>query len=127
MDVRVAYKEFHRLPDHDLDRPSGKVGLLNGQNNVNLHEKRRRVMTGPYPTVATLQTLDKEVFTKRKVLSIISSFYHPLRLISVGGLATPKTELKGAVVLGRTVNIIIPAMPERQGNIADLATRGKAC
>ena len=70
-------------------------------------------------TVATLHTLDKEVFTKRKVLSIISSFNHPL--------TAPKTELKGALVLGRTVNNIIPAMPEKQGNIADLATRGKAC
>ena len=65
-----------------------------------------------------MHTLNKEVFTKRMVLSIISSFYHHL--------TASKTELKGALVLGRTVNNSILAMPEKQGNISDLATRGKA-
>ena len=49
---------------------------------VHLHEKKRGVMTGPYLTVETVPTLDMEVFTKRYVLSIISSFYDPLVLIS---------------------------------------------
>ena len=49
---------------------------------VNLHEKKRGVITGPYLTVETVPTLDMEVFTKRNVLSIISSFYDPLVLIS---------------------------------------------
>ena len=35
-------------------------------------------MTGPYLTVETRHMLDKEVFTKRKVFSIISCFYDSL-------------------------------------------------
>ena len=49
---------------------------------VNLHEKIRGVVTGPSLTLETLHTLNTEVFTKRKVLSIISSFYDPMGLIS---------------------------------------------
>ncbi|MCP4995043.1 MAG: hypothetical protein GY934_14860, partial [Gammaproteobacteria bacterium] len=49
---------------------------------VNLHQKIRGVMTGPYLTIDTLDTVDTEVFTKRKLLSIISSFYDPMGLIS---------------------------------------------
>jgi hypothetical protein len=49
---------------------------------VNLHEKICGVVTGPSLTLDTLHTLNTEVFTKRKVLSIISSFYDPMGLIS---------------------------------------------
>ena len=49
---------------------------------VNLHQKIRGVMTGPCLTKETLNTVDIEVFTKRKLLSIISSFYDPMGLIS---------------------------------------------
>ena len=49
---------------------------------VNLHQKIHGVMTGPYLTMETLNTVDTEVFTKRKLLSIISSFYDPMGIIS---------------------------------------------
>ena len=39
-------------------------------------------MPVPSLTLDTLHTLNAEVFTKRKVLSIISSFYDPMGLIS---------------------------------------------
>ena len=39
-------------------------------------------MTGPNLTVETLHILDKKVFSKRKVYSIISSFHDQFRLIS---------------------------------------------
>ena len=39
-------------------------------------------MTGPCLPKETLNTVDIEVFTKRKLLSIISSFYDPMGLIS---------------------------------------------
>ena len=49
---------------------------------VNLHEKIHGVVTGPSLTLDTLHIFNTEVFTNWKVLSIISSFYDPMGLIS---------------------------------------------
>jgi hypothetical protein len=71
---------------------------------VNIHEKVRVILSNL--TKETLHTLDTETFTRRKVLSIISSFYNPMGLISA------YLVIFKIVILGRVIDNNIPRMPE---------------
>ena len=48
--------------------------------SVNLYHKRRGVKTGPDITRENVEMVDKEMFTKRKALSMLASFYDPMGL-----------------------------------------------
>ena len=48
---------------------------------VNLYHKHRGIKTGPDITPGDVETLDKECLTKRKVLSLLASFYDPMGLL----------------------------------------------
>ena len=47
----------------------------------NLYQKQRGVGTGPDITKEDIEVLDKECLTKRKILSLLASFYDPIRLL----------------------------------------------